>query len=926
MIDTINDNKLMQEGNNCQGMRGESWGRMEAPQNYGFTSVVGDATKGAAGMIRNCAEGFVSFMGGNRQFPVMGVMDDRRHRLMNLAQDAAKGAAAMFGQKEWGQQMLNTAEGMFTTGNMQNKIRTALVQNQNGQKQQQNSQTGQLINPPGSIQLPDGRVVIRSKSGVEFDVELFDADAHVGLRDSSGGGSGGGNGSSGNAAGGGQSTGQKTLHKEQSDTFHEITSDHHQLQRGNGNVMVQDKNIQTYYQDSTKSTRCDDQHVHIAYGSGINIWVDKSGCWSSKPIQIRKCNDSGNGQPAAPPTSGPPAYSASSPMNIDNTGNLSMNAQAPLGITPNSRDGRIEARGDEFVVVQPTTLGALVLNHDSTLGVNTSGQLTVLGGTGSGPAGPPGPPGPTGPVGPTGPTGSTGPAGPTGTTGATGSTGPAGPAGATGLTGSTGPAGATGAQGIQGVVGPTGATGPQGAPGGSSSLWDYQFETATASPPSSGNVRANNATLSSATTVWVSTTSSDNIDVSGLLGFAQVNDVLYIQDPNNSATHASWNVIATPTIASGYAAFSVSWRSGSGTFTNQQNILTAISHTGVTGPIGPVGPAGPQGPTGSSGPSGSAGAAGAGYLATSATNTPIATGPVTVTTQPGLAYQVGARARLSADASNWMEGPITAYNSSTGVLTVNVDLTSAIAASSPYVVVPGALSGLTLANDATTPATVLDIAPGGATSDDSMTLMVLPTVITKNCNAAWAVGSGNGALGTGSSLAASTWYHVYLIERIDTNVVDVLISTSATAPTMPTNYTKKRRIGSIKTDASAHIIAFTQQGDEFLWTTLAWDIANSALPSGPIVSGPYNLPSGVKVVGIFNLAASSPSSAFLCSLYSPDQTGSIGSYNFGGIVSSYTGTQIRVRTNTSQQIGITTNVATSGFYIGTNGWIDNRGK
>ena len=140
-IGPIDDSKLMQETNNCQGMRGESWGRMEAPQNYGFTSVTADPDEDEkTGMRKDSAEGMVSFMGGNRSFPVMGPTDDRRHRLFNLAKDAAKGAVAMFGLREWGQQFLNTEDGMHMTGNKEKKIRISLVENKNGKQQQQGQQ------------------------------------------------------------------------------------------------------------------------------------------------------------------------------------------------------------------------------------------------------------------------------------------------------------------------------------------------------------------------------------------------------------------------------------------------------------------------------------------------------------------------------------------------------------------------------------------------------------------------------------------------------------------------------------------------------------------------------------------------------------------------------------------------------------------
>jgi len=159
-VPSVDDSKGIQESNGSRGMKGENWPQNVAPQNYGFSSVIADAVKsGASGMIQQCAEGFMSFMGSNRSFPICSIMDDRRHRLKNLAQDAAKGATAMFGLKEWGQQFLNTDTGMFMTGNTQKKIRTQLVDNQNGQKQQGGGAQGSARK-------------VRSKSGVEFEIEL----------------------------------------------------------------------------------------------------------------------------------------------------------------------------------------------------------------------------------------------------------------------------------------------------------------------------------------------------------------------------------------------------------------------------------------------------------------------------------------------------------------------------------------------------------------------------------------------------------------------------------------------------------------------------------------------------------------------------------------------------------------------------------
>ena len=63
------------------------------------------------------------------------------------------------------------------------------------------------------------------------------------------------------------------------------------------------------------------------------------------------------------------------------------------------------------------------------------------------------------------------------------------------------------------------------------------------------------------------------------------------------------------------------------------------------------------------------------------------------------------------------------------------------------------------------------IAAGVAADSTAAAMMSLASAYTKT-TAAWAVGSTSGALDTGV-IAASTWYHVYLIRRTDTGVVDV---------------------------------------------------------------------------------------------------------------------------------------------------------
>src|SRR5438477_221009 len=77
------------------------------------------------------------------------------------------------------------------------------------------------------------------------------------------------------------------------------------------------------------------------------------------------------------------------------------------------------------------------------------------------------------------------------------------------------------------------------------------------------------------------------------------------------------------------------------------------------------------------------------------------------------------------------------------------------------------------------------VSAGVAVDSTNTVLMTLAASISKTTGA-WAVGSGNGGLDTGA-IANSTWYHVYVIERPDTSIVDVAFSLSATAPTIGGN-------------------------------------------------------------------------------------------------------------------------------------------
>lgn len=100
----------------------------------------------------------------------------------------------------------------------------------------------------------------------------------------------------------------------------------------------------------------------------------------------------------------------------------------------------------------------------------------------------------------------------------------------------------------------------------------------------------------------------------------------------------------------------------------------------------------------------------------------------------------------------------------------------------------------------------LDIAAGVTCSNASpWRLIELVNPFTKRLDANWSVGTNQGGLDTGSK-ANSTAYFVHVIRRSDTGVVDVLLSASATAPTMPTNYDQRDLVAIAGTDASGNLL------------------------------------------------------------------------------------------------------------------------
>lgn len=238
------------------------------------------------------------------------------------------------------------------------------------------------------------------------------------------------------------------------------------------------------------------------------------------------------------------------------------------------------------------------------------------------------------------------------------------------------------------------------------------------------------------------------------------------------------------------------------------------------------------------------------------------------------------------------------------------------------------LAGLTTSNNVGTPNTKLDVAAGQC-ADDTNVLLLTVAAGTIDCGTTGANGLDAG------SLANNTWYHAFAIGKVD-GTTALLASTSLASPTFPSGYTLKRRIGSIRTDGSAHILLFIQDGDLFLWNASPAAVTATD-PGAAAVTRTLTVPTGVKVDALLNASlgidSAAPSALLLSSLDVSDQAPSISASPLAQLINSTPGgltvsSPITVRTNTSAQIRsrLSFSNAATGLAISTLGWIDRRGR
>jgi hypothetical protein len=214
------------------------------------------------------------------------------------------------------------------------------------------------------------------------------------------------------------------------------------------------------------------------------------------------------------------------------------------------------------------------------------------------------------------------------------------------------------------------------------------------------------------------------------------------------------------------------------------------------------------------------------------------------------------------------------------------------------------------------------ISPGWCWDATFTKVIYLSAAIVKRLDASWAVGTGNGGLDTGSS-AANTTYFIWAILRSDTGVVDVLFSTSSSAPTMPANYDYKRLIGVFKTQSGSAIniqVISEHWGNQIKYrlSTLVNQVSTSTLGTSRGTQTLTSVPSASGITALLNCNCSKTSTAVFIAVTALDETdvtptASLNTLRGGSGADGVACVETVVKLNSSAQFGARADSTNVGF-------------
>lgn len=225
----------------------------------------------------------------------------------------------------------------------------------------------------------------------------------------------------------------------------------------------------------------------------------------------------------------------------------------------------------------------------------------------------------------------------------------------------------------------------------------------------------------------------------------------------------------------------------------------------------------------------------------------------------------------------------------------------------------------------------ITVRPGACRDDSDSDTITTATYFIKRIDASWSEGGALG--GMRGTLSANTWYHMYLIKRSDTGVVDMMFNASSPDDAgLPTSYDYKRRIGSVRTDSSSNIYEYIQDGDWFYWANPTEDIDEDIGTSKETHT--IKVPPDVRCMTLMHVAIYETTDAQMLYIYPTDVDDEAPNVNVPpwfsmgvGYVAGGNGGQGWVLSDTNSQIAMRSSQS-SGFAVdaGVIAYQDRRGK
>ena len=180
--------------------------------------------------------------------------------------------------------------------------------------------------------------------------------------------------------------------------------------------------------------------------------------------------------------------------------------------------------------------------------------------------------------------------------------------------------------------------------------------------------------------------------------------------------------------------------------------------------------------------------------------------------------------------------------------------------------------------------------------------------------------SGAGGLDTGSE-AINTWYSIWVIYNPSLEEVNALLSISPDNPTMPANYTLKRRIGYVRNNADGNFYKFNQSNNlvliegahsmNFTSGTDAWQTVNAVATIAP---------SARVALVLMRLIDSTSGIAYMeCR---PDANWPSTMVAEVGVVNEIGTNEVEIVMTASRTFQVRMSTTGGNFYVRRKGWID----